>query len=102
MCYDTELQNIQPQISRFIRSRIFNSTDACDVIQNTNIVLLNKRQDFIKSKPFSNWAMRIASFQIKPYLNKIKIKRVEFNEHDWKQNKQNYDTNTSKTNKKIQ
>ena len=101
MCYDTELQNIQPQISRFIRSRIFNSTDACDVIQNTNIVLLNKRQDFIKSKPFSNWAMRIASFQIKAYLTKIKRNRLDFYEDDWKLDGLHFDDILCKTKERI-
>ena len=44
MCYDTELQNAQPQISRFIYSKIYNKSDAKDVIQNTNHVLINKRK----------------------------------------------------------
>ena len=101
MCYDTELQNIQPQISRFIRSRIFNSSDACDVIQNTNIVLLNKRKDFIKSKPFSNWAMRIASFQIKAYLTKIKRNRLDFLDEEWKSDEVHFDDAICKDKKRI-
>ena len=27
MCYNTELQNAQPQISKFIRSRVYNHND---------------------------------------------------------------------------
>ena len=84
MCYNTELQNIQPQISKFIRSRVYNHNDASDVIQNTNIVLLNKQEDFDKNKPFRPWAMRIAHFQIKAFLTKIKRNRIEFYDDEWK------------------
>tara|TARA_B100002019_G_scaffold107922_1_gene92745 strand:- start:7194 stop:7703 length:510 start_codon:yes stop_codon:yes gene_type:complete len=84
MCYNTELQNAQPQISRFIYSKIYNKSDAKDVIQNTNHVLINKRKDFKPNLPFMPWAMRIANLQIKAYLTSSKRNRIDLYDEEWK------------------
>ena len=101
MCYNTELQNVQPQISKFIRSRVYNPNDASDVIQNTNIVLLNKRDDFDEGKPFTPWAMRIASFQIKAFLSKVKRNKIELYDEEWKMDEVYYEEAFCNTKERI-
>ena len=72
MCYQTDLENQQEQIKAFVFSRIMNPTDALDVIQDINRVIIEKEIDFDESRNFSAWAMGIARFQILAYLTKMK------------------------------
>ena len=72
MCYDSQIKEVQPQLKGFVQSRIFRSCDADDIIQNTNVILINKRSQYDENKNFKAWVFAIASFQIKAYLTDIK------------------------------
>lgn len=67
-----ELQKAQPQIKALIFSRIYNKTDANDVLQNTNLALINKKSKWDKNLKFLPWALRFANFQIKCFFTKTK------------------------------
>lgn len=72
-----ELQTAQPQIKALIFSRIYNRTDANDVLQNTNLALINKKSEWDKNLKFLPWALRFANFQIKCFLTKTKRNRED-------------------------
>ena len=77
MCYDSEIQSIQPQLIKFVKSRIFRPQDAEDIVQDTNRILINKREDYREDKNFQAWAFTIASFQIKRYLTDVKRCKID-------------------------
>lgn len=70
MCYHTKIKEAQPGLLAFVKSRIFNLHDAQDIVQNVNLILINKKDEYDKNKNFKSWAFRIADFQIKGYLTK--------------------------------
>tara|TARA_Y100000593_G_scaffold24344_1_gene48515 strand:- start:3011 stop:3529 length:519 start_codon:yes stop_codon:yes gene_type:complete len=70
MCYQSSIEEVQPQLEKYIKRRIFNEADAQDVIQLSNEVLINKESLYDPSRPFSSWALGIARFQIKAYLTR--------------------------------
>jgi|9_EtaG_2_1085328.scaffolds.fasta_scaffold21126_2 RNA polymerase sigma factor (sigma-70 family) len=80
MCYQADLEDLQPKIKAFVLSRVTNKCDACDVIQDINRVIIEKESEFDVSRDFNAWGMGIARFQILAYLTKIKRnKNVSFN-----------------------
>ena len=80
MCYQADLEDLQPQIKAFVFSRVTNKCDACDVIQDINQVIIEKEIEFDVSRDFTAWGMGIAKFQILAYLTKMKRnKNISFN-----------------------
>jgi len=67
-----ELRKVQPQIKALIFSRIYDKTDANDVLQNTNLALINKKNEWNPIFGFLPWAMKFANFQIKCFFTKTK------------------------------
>jgi len=72
MPYKAEINKLQPRLFSFIKSKIFNFHDAQDILQNVNLILLNKEGDYDKNKSLQGWAFKIAKFQIKGYLSSSK------------------------------
>ena len=83
MCYQTDLANVQPKIKAYVRSRIFNDSDANDLVQEVNQILIKKESEFKESGNFSAWAMAITRYQIMGYLKAVKRKKghVSFDEN---------------------
>ena len=80
MCYQADLESLQPKIKAFVLSRVINRCDAFDVIQDINRVIIEKEQEFDDSRDFDAWGMGIARFQILAYLTKMKRnKNISFN-----------------------
>ena len=46
MCYQSDLEGLQPKIRAFVFSRITNKCDAFDVVQDINRVIIEKEEDF--------------------------------------------------------
>jgi len=67
-----KLKETQPQITAFVKSKIYNEADASDIVQNVNEIVLNKESLFDPEKNFEAWAIGIAKYQIKDYLKKNK------------------------------
>lgn len=79
MCYQADLESLQPKIKAFVLSRVINRCDAFDVIQDINRVIIEKEQEFDDARDFDAWGMGIARLQILAYLTKIKRnKNVSF------------------------
>ena len=72
MCYHSDLAGIQPQLLAFIKSRVRNLSDAYDVVQESNKVLINKEDQYDSSYPFKSWALGIAKWQILAYFKRQK------------------------------
>jgi len=76
MSYETNLVNIQPLMGGYIRKSVYNPCDAIDVLQNTNAVLMSKKEDYDPDRGcFESWALGFARWQIKAYLKKLKRNR---------------------------
>jgi RNA polymerase sigma-70 factor (ECF subfamily) len=58
----------QRHLHAFIQTMIWHPTDADDVLQETNLVLWRKVDDFDPTRPFMPWAMRIAQLQAMAWL----------------------------------
>lgn len=56
----------------FIKSRVFDHSSCQDILQNTLLIIFNKREEYNSSKNFYNWSFSICRFQIKAYLSKKK------------------------------
>jgi RNA polymerase sigma factor (sigma-70 family) len=76
MCYHTKINKIQTSLLSFVKSRIYSFHDAQDIVQNVNVILVNKESDYDENKNFKAWAFTIASFQIKSYLTILKRYKV--------------------------
>ena len=72
MCYQSDLADIQPVLSGFVRGRIQNEQDAFDIVQETNRVLINKQSNYDTSRPFKPWALGVAKWQILAHFKRIK------------------------------
>ena len=60
--YLNQISQSQGQLLRFINSLHFNREEAKDILQETNVTLINKREDFDVSRQFLPWAFSIARF----------------------------------------
>ena len=69
MNYEFKLNEFQPLLNKFVKSKIYCSFNADDIVQETNKILINKEAYYDDCKPFSNWAITIAKFQIKKFLS---------------------------------
>jgi RNA polymerase sigma factor (sigma-70 family) len=68
MFTDQNLEFIQPRIRKYVYSVVYDHKNAEDIVQNVNLILIKKRNEYDDSKSFSGWAMTITRFQIKRYL----------------------------------
>lgn len=55
----------QPNIYLYIRSLVLNPDEAAEVLQETNLVLWEKRSQFEPNTNFLAWAFQIARFKLK-------------------------------------
>lgn len=64
----TEIARAQPGLRAFLRTLLPCPGDADDVLQNTNLVLWQKRAEYDAQRPFGPWARRMAYFQTLAFL----------------------------------
>lgn len=72
--YVTLLTQHQVNIQAFITSLLPGDPDIEDVLQRTNIVLWNKREQFEQNTNFKAWAFSIARWETKAWLTEKKRK----------------------------
>lgn len=65
-----EIAGAQPGLRAFLRTLLPCSGDADDVLQETNLVLWRKREEYDANRDFGPWARRIAYFQTLAHLKK--------------------------------
>ena len=65
----------EPEILRYILATIPSLPDARDILQNTAVALWKKMGDYDPEVPFTPWACRFASLEIRAFLRKEKRHR---------------------------
>ena len=65
--YMQQVVGWQPRLYAFVLSLTGNPNEADDVLQNTNLVLLKKREAFRPDADFGAWAMQIARFEVQRF-----------------------------------
>jgi RNA polymerase sigma-70 factor, ECF subfamily len=63
--YVQQIIGWQPRLYAFVLSLTGNTDEADDVLQNTNVVLLQKQAAFRSDANFGAWAMQIAYLEVK-------------------------------------
>lgn len=72
----------QKRLYSFIRSMVFSSHDADEIMQETSIVIWKKMEDFELGSNFMAWSFRIARYQVMNFQKKIvhQKKKVAFSD----------------------
>ena len=78
--FETELESVQSLLMAYIRSMVGSPSSSQDVLQETNLVLLNKKDQFQAGTSFWHWSKRVAYFQILAFWKKQKRNRLVFDE----------------------
>lgn len=65
----------QHRIYFFIRSMVFNPEDARDVLQDVNVIIIRKRDQFATGTDFKSWSFAIARFECLAYLRRLEARR---------------------------
>ncbi|MBK1832712.1 sigma-70 family RNA polymerase sigma factor [Roseibacillus ishigakijimensis] len=74
--FDDEIKTVQTRLKSYLQSSLGNRSDAEDVLQETNLVLWRKREDFERGTSFWAWAQRVAFFQLMAFRKKRSRSRL--------------------------
>lgn len=74
------LTSSQSRIYAFIQSLVLDSDQTAEVLQSTNVVLWEKRDEFQPGTNFIAWAFRIAQFQVLAHRKKRQSERIVFDD----------------------
>tara|TARA_B100001093_G_scaffold481648_1_gene512572 strand:- start:4686 stop:5216 length:531 start_codon:yes stop_codon:yes gene_type:complete len=69
-CYFKNMSDNQAKIKNFVSSIHYYSDEVGDILQETNLTLLKKRDDFDSSRDFLPWAFSIARFTLMAFKKK--------------------------------
>jgi RNA polymerase sigma-70 factor (ECF subfamily) len=70
----------QPRLYAYVLTLLANATEADDVLQEVNLVLLRKASEFVAGSNFDAWAFRIARLQCMAYWKLQSRDRLVFDE----------------------
>lgn len=76
-----QLTENQNRLYAYVYSLLADHNRASDVLQETNVVLWRKINDFQSSKPFLPWAFAVARFQVLAHLRDRKRDRILLDEN---------------------
>lgn len=68
--FEVLISEFQPRLFAFIYSLTKDQAQAQDVVQNTNLILWNKRDQFQSGSNFKAWAFQVAYYEVKYYRKK--------------------------------
>ena len=72
--------DVQRGLYAYILTLVPNLSDADDVLQEANVVLWEKRDEFTAGTNFSAWAYRIAHFQVLAFRKRLGRDRLRFDD----------------------
>ena len=75
-----EIIAVQNRLYALVLAMTANAEAADEVLQETNVVLLRKEQEFTAGTNFFAWAARVASYQVKSYRKRLGRDRLQFND----------------------
>ncbi len=76
--FSQKLVGLQKPLYAFILSLVHNRSDAEDVLQETNLILCKKSEEYESSGNFQAWAFRIARFQVMAHLTRRRRSKICF------------------------
>lgn len=76
----TELTRHQRQLHAFILTMVWDFEEADDLLQETNLALWRKADEFDATRDFLPWAMQFARFQVKAWLKRRQRVPPAFND----------------------
>ncbi len=76
--FTTHWIHVQPTVFAFVSSTLGNYSDAEDVVQKVATIAIAKFADYDESKPFVNWVIGIARFEILRHLRDNRSDRHKF------------------------
>ncbi len=74
------LTEAQDALKNHISARIFNSADAKDVLQKTNLYIWERAETYNPTRPFMPWAYEMANHQIRKFRLYAGRERLVFDE----------------------
>jgi len=76
------LAQSQPRLKTYILSLLSNTSDADDILQETNTYILTHLDKFERGSNFKAWAFQIAFFRVKSYIrDRQRRGHVELSDH---------------------
>lgn len=78
--YTRELLAVQRRLYAYIFTLVPRLTDADDVLQQTNAVLLRKRDEFRPGTAFGAWACQVAYFEVMAHRKRQQRERLLFSD----------------------
>lgn len=84
--FDALLADAQPRIRGYLASILGGWADVDDLLQETNLVLIRKRDDFQPGSSFVAWAFRVAYFKATTWRrDRSREGRVVLREHEFQE-----------------
>jgi RNA polymerase sigma-70 factor (ECF subfamily) len=77
--FAAEYAKVQQSLFAYILTLVPHLSDAQDVLQETNLALWAKREQYDPARPFWPWACRFAQTQVLAFLKRHKSDRLRFN-----------------------
>lgn len=74
------LTGVQSRLYAYICTLLGEAASARDVLQDTNLALWDKAQDYDPARPFLPWAYRVAYIQVLAYRKRCSRSRLLFDE----------------------
>ena len=71
---------VQRKLHAFIWSLVRSGADADDILQETNLVLWRKSDEFEPGSNFDAWAFRIAQFQVLAFRKRQQRSKLHFDD----------------------
>jgi RNA polymerase sigma-70 factor (ECF subfamily) len=78
--FASRAMSVQRQLFAYILTLAPNLIEAEDLLQETNLVLWRKRQEYDASRPMLPWARQIAYYQVLAYRKRLKRDRLYFDD----------------------
>ncbi|MBI1372351.1 MAG: sigma-70 family RNA polymerase sigma factor [Phycisphaera sp.] len=75
-----QLIDVQPQMYSFVLSLTADATATADIVQEANVVMWEKRDDFTPGTEFRAWAFTIARWQAMAHFKRVKRQRMVFSD----------------------
>ena len=76
--YSQKLTSIQKSLYGFILSMVPNRSEAEDILQETNLILCQKANEYDPGGHFQGWAFKIARFQVLKHMTNVKRSKLQF------------------------
>ena len=76
--FSRKLTGLQRSLYAYIMTLLPNRADAEDVLQETNLILCRKANEYDPEGHFQGWAFQIARYQVMAHITKTKRSRLHF------------------------